>query len=153
MAVLTPEAKARQVKHLKPFTKGKSGNPGGGRKKPPDIKVATEYSRNEIERTLNNFLTLTKTDLKQRLEHPEASILQLAIGSVLMKTVKEGDHQRLGFIFDRIIGKVRDRIELSGDINSPMHLRIEAMTYEQRLAEVNRLHKLRELTEGETFEG
>lgn len=134
------------------WIKGVSGNPNGRPQKPEELRLATNYTKNQMEKTLNDFLALTENELLAQLNdlgEKDATMLEKVVGRILTVAADEGDHQRLGFIFDRIYGKVQDRVKLSGDPESPVITRVEAMTYEQRLMEVKRLQNLRMLSEGE----
>lgn len=92
----------------------KPGNPGGpGRPPlPDDVKELRKLNKAELEKTLNECLCYTPSQLKKIKDDPESTMLQLFVVSILTHGTNKGDHQRLGFLLDRLIGKVLDRIQV-----------------------------------------
>lgn len=94
------------------FKPGNAGGPG----RPPtpeDIRDIRKYSRFEVERVFDKFLGLTKGDLLERLKHPDTPVLEAILGQIILKAISGGDQVRLGFILDRVIGKVKEEMELT----------------------------------------
>lgn len=104
------------------FTGGRhfeKGNPGGpGRPKmPPDVKQAHQLSQNEIALILSELIKCDLDQLKAKLRDPKARVFDLAIASVLKFAIEKGDQMRIDFILNRLIGKVREPVDVSGNIN------------------------------------
>jgi len=99
--------------HLKKyqFKPGQSGNPGGKIKLPPDVRENKKYTAIAVTRLLNEFLNMSFEQIKERISAPGTPSLDLMIGKIVAEAVKTGDHARLNFIFDRMIGKVKETIE------------------------------------------
>lgn len=102
------------VEHLKPhqFKPGQSGNPKGFDGIPKEVRKAKGKNRIELEKTLNEFLTLDRDGLELRLKNPKATILELALGAIVTRAIDDGDQVRLNFMLDRLIGKVKEQISI-----------------------------------------
>ena len=98
---------------LKPFVKGQSGNPGGRLKLPDDIKEARKLNQIELERLVNKYLWLTADEVKALDKNPATPMMERMILSIVSIAAEKGDQQRLEFILCRLIGKVKDQIEVS----------------------------------------
>lgn len=95
------------------FKPGQSGNPSGRPKLPGDIVKAKSLNRVEAQRILNQLVYMSKDEIKAFMKRPDATMLELLIGSIIFKGVEQGDHQRTNFLFERLIGKVKDDIEVT----------------------------------------
>lgn len=105
----------------RPFPAGTSGNPGGRPKLPEELKHAKRITQIELERVLNEFLFLTTPELNERLSSSSATQIERIVGVLIERAAETGDHQRLGFLLDRLVGRVADRIE-TFDAPKPMVL-------------------------------
>jgi hypothetical protein len=92
---------------------GESGNPEGRVKLPEDIRTAKKLNKIELERLLNLYLTLSDDEIKARLSTSETPQLEKMIASIVTKAIDHGDQQRLTFILDRLVGKVKDEIDVT----------------------------------------
>lgn len=94
------------------FKKGApSPNPGGRPKLPDEVLKLKKITQSEAEASLIAMLRMSKEELSAKLNDPKTSMSELAIGSVIAKAVKEGDQSRLGFVWDRLFGKVKEVVE------------------------------------------
>jgi hypothetical protein len=135
------------------FKPGQSGNPAGSSKN----RAISRIRRLTIEEvaTIATMVIRHSTDeLEAIADNPKSSVIRAWLAAVALKGIEKGDYFPLDAILNRIIGTVKTRIEHSGDIDSPVTMRIEAMTHQQRLAEIERLRQIREATEppSETLE-
>jgi hypothetical protein len=95
------------------FKKGQVTNPGGRPKTPPDIAKARRLNQIELDRLINKYLWMDRDTMKARLADPDTPMMEIMIGSIVAKAAQNGDQQRLEFILTRIIGKVKDQLEVT----------------------------------------
>lgn len=95
-------------------TRFKPGNPGGPGRPivPDDIKEARKLTSTEVERILTQLLSMSPSELVQIKQNPKSTMLELMIHSIVVNAVNKGDQQRLDFLLQRVIGKVKEKIEM-----------------------------------------
>jgi hypothetical protein len=96
------------------FKPGQSGNPGGRVKLPDDIKEARKLNVVEFERAMNKCLYLTPANLELLLSAEETPVIEHLIGAVIKRGIKDGSHAHLDFVLNRLVGKVKDQLEVDG---------------------------------------
>lgn len=98
------------------WKKGQSGNPKGNVDK--SLTEAHRYNKREMEQIFNRYLNLTFEDL-QKLEKDQTLLAKdlLAI-KIIVQGIKTSDPYRFNFILDRLIGKVKDQIDI--EIHQPV---------------------------------
>ena len=95
----------------KDFKKG--GPPGPGRPQlPEDIKKARELNTVELTRILNELVYCSKGELEAKIKNPATDMLEVIGASILLKGADFGDPMRLNFILDRLVGKVKEQVEV-----------------------------------------
>lgn len=94
------------------FKPGQSGNPNGRPKLPDDIRQIRKVNKTEIERVMNKFLSMTKSEISQLVNDQDTPALEIMLASIIVKATTHGDHQRLNFILDRLVGKVKDVVQV-----------------------------------------
>lgn len=95
------------------FQKGVSGNPNGRPKLPPEIKQIQKMSPTFVRAMINKLSRMTKDELATHLKDPKTPVLEVTLGSIYAKAIKDGDYMRLNFLLDRTIGKVKDEVDIS----------------------------------------
>lgn len=97
------------------FVKGVVTNPKGRPKVSTQLKEIKQLNANKLAELLNEFIHMDKQTLIERSKDPETSVFELIICSILKNAYDKGDQQRINFILDRLVGKVKDQVEHSGD--------------------------------------
>jgi hypothetical protein len=95
------------------FQKGVSGNPNGRPKLPPEIKQIQKMSPTFVRAMINKLSRMTKDELAIHLKDPKTPVLEVTLGSIYAKAIKDGDYMRLNFLLDRTIGKVKEEVDIS----------------------------------------
>ena len=122
-------AKGKAPPHA--FKKGQSGNPSGRPKLPDDVVEGKKLNQIEVARVFNRFVNYSKAELEAVMKDPNTKALELLIGKIMAEAISKGDHMRMNFILDRMIGKVKDVVEQT-IIEKPSNPPIE-MTKEERI--------------------
>jgi len=56
------------------------------------------------------MIRMNKQELMDSIKNPAASCLCLAIGSIIVSAIRDADTQKLNFLLERSIGKVKENI-------------------------------------------
>jgi hypothetical protein len=113
----------------RPFKKGESGNPNG---RPKKELCFTE----ELKRKLSQ---ITKHDKDLPVEEQRTRLQ--AICDKILEQAEGGDHYAHNLIFERIEGKVKEQLELSGSIHYEFYKHVKELsdkTPEEVIGEINR---------------
>lgn len=95
------------------FEKGKSGNPEGRPKLPAAALEAKKLTAAEIVLKLSEFMLMTPAQRLERLSSPNRTTADEMIGAIIEKGIIEGSPTHLNFIFDRTVGKVTDKLDVT----------------------------------------
>jgi hypothetical protein len=93
--------------------------------KPADLKAqAATQTHESVKSRLSEFWRMTRDQLQDLITHPDTSMGDIALAAILVGAAKEGDQQKLQFVLDRMVGKVRpahDTLLLENDhlVNIP----------------------------------
>lgn len=96
------------------FKPGESGNPAGREPLPEDIKQARKLNKIELERILNEYLYMTLKEIQVKANHAETPALEVFVAKIIGEGIKKGDHFRLNFLFDRVIGPIKAKLSVDG---------------------------------------
>lgn len=95
------------------------------------VRDATkEFSQESVKRVIAEMMGKPLAEVMQRMHQPDTPCIELAIGAVLMKSIRDADTGALNFLFDRSIGRVKEvvqfedpkQIEFVTEINADGHL-------------------------------
>ena len=90
-----------------------TGNRKGRPAYPADLKGVKSLTRQELELRLKKMLDLPVTEIKRLMRTDSMTGMDKFILSIVYKGIVCGDAQRFGFLLDRMIGKVKDQVEIS----------------------------------------
>jgi hypothetical protein len=108
----------------KPFVKGQIANPRGAKAHDPIKRAVKNASMREIESLFNEVLFADPKDL-QKITQTEPTTIKTNVVSALLSDIKKGEVKTLMHLLERIHGRVKEKIELSGPDGSA----IQVMTY------------------------
>lgn len=80
-----------------------------GRPKNPKHNV---LKSTEFRQKVSDMMRFNKLQLEDILADPETDMLTLTAGKILYQAYFQGDHQRFSMLLDRLIGKVKDEVEI-----------------------------------------
>jgi len=99
------------------FTKDDNRASEAGKKSssalPSDLKIARGLNAIEFEQSLYKYMDMSLEDLVRVEKDPTTTSRDLAVISILRNAIEKGDNQRLNFLLERTIGKVKDISEVS----------------------------------------
>lgn len=94
------------------FQKGKPGGPGQP-KIPVEVIEARKINKVESERILNKFLHLSLDELAAFANDKSNTVHEMLVARILYEGIKRGDHVKLEWVYSRLVGKVKEEIEVS----------------------------------------
>jgi len=97
------------------FVKGVVTNPKGRPKVSSQLKEIKQLNATRLAELLNEFINMDKEALIAKSKDPSTTVFELIICSILKNAYDKGDQQRINFILDRLVGKVKDQVEHTGD--------------------------------------
>lgn len=87
------------------FKKGQSGNPGG---KPKNL-----YTADDLKRSISIHFMMRKEQIDDVLADAQSKAIDLMICSAISRCIKEGDMARAEYMFVRLLGRVKDVLEVT----------------------------------------
>jgi len=109
--------KAGNPKPSNGFGKDKARASAAGKKSskhlPADLKEARSMNAHDFENSLYKYMSMPFIDLQKIFKDPKTPSRDLAVISILKNAIEKGDNQRLNFLLERTIGKVKDVSEVS----------------------------------------
>jgi len=106
---------AKSLKNLEKgrWKKGQVTNPNGRPKTPPDLVEVAKLSRNHVKLKFTQFMAYDIEKLESILRDKKRTTFDHMIGRIVLLSIRDGDHRRLEFLLDRLIGKVKEQVEHS----------------------------------------
>lgn len=102
------------IKNLMPPIKpGEVRNPTGRPKIPAALKELKRMSRLDFELKVTKYMNATMTDLKDVVLNPQTGAVDRILAQSYLDMAKHGDRARLEYDLNRILGKVKEEVEIS----------------------------------------
>jgi len=114
----------------KRFKKGQSGNPKGSSAKAKVLSSITRMTNEQLADIGSVLLNGTEGALEAIVTDPKASIMQKWIAKLIIHSMLEGDASVFNAVLNRIVGKVKERIEHTGADGDAISIRAR-MTIEE----------------------
>lgn len=100
------------------FKPGQSGNPGGSSLVDSDMKKFKNLTKKELVDVGNLVIKGDLEALKAIAKRPGATVLQVMLSAVCVKVVQKGDMHSLDILLNRLVGKVKDDIVVTGNTDA-----------------------------------
>jgi len=113
------------------FVKGVSGNPLGAKIHNKELKELRRLTAEEFVDLGTVLLDATILDIKEIVSNPKSKSLRVWVSTIIMNGIKKGDARSLNEILDRLIGKQKTEVELSGNKANPIMIQHSTLTEEQ----------------------
>lgn len=105
-------AKDGRKKNRTSFGTGNKVAVGKGRPRmPPEVKAARQMNRAEVERIFNKYLFATEGEILDVMNDTKTPFGERMFLKVMAKCEDQGDHYRLEFILNRLVGKVPQAVD------------------------------------------
>lgn len=114
-----PSASGYQVGYKNPplasrWKKGQSGNPAGGQKHNQELKAIKNLTNAELIEVGNIVIKGNVEELKRIARDDAETALKRMLASVVVKIISKGDMTALDVLLNRLVGKVKDQMDISG---------------------------------------
>lgn len=108
----------KSLLNLKKIKKGQVLNPNGNSKHSRALAAVRNLSNDEVTKVGTMLLDQNLESLKEIMRNPNSSALQVLITSVVVKAISKGDASALNVILDRVAGKVKEKLQVTGNMAS-----------------------------------
>lgn len=105
MANKNPNPKTR-------WKKGQSGNPSGSVPYPPEIKRIHKFTADELKEMISVLLYATSAECEALAADPNAPKIKKIMATILLKAYEHGSMGQLDMVLNRVIGKVKDDVDV-----------------------------------------
>ncbi len=108
-----PKAEAFEKRKWK---KGQSGNPLGAAIHSPELRKVRQLTKAELAEVGNLVLKNDYDAILELNESPTASVLQRMLAAIAIKVIEKGDMSAFDILLNRMIGKVKDEVNLTHNL-------------------------------------
>lgn len=127
----------------RPIQPGETRNPKGSSVKARALSKLRRLTNEQVSEIGTLVLEGNREGLQAIGKDPDASVLKVWMASLVVSSMKKGDPAAFRAILDRICGRPRESVTLSGDADNPLRLQTGAMTDAEKAARADALAKLR----------
>lgn len=106
------------------FKPGQSGNPKGSSAKARSIGKLSRLTAEQVAEVGTMILGNDRAALKKLGEDPKASVLQVWMAGLVVNSMTKGESRTFTAVMDRIVGRAKETVELSGREGSPVSLEV-----------------------------
>ncbi len=121
------------------FKPGVSGNPNGRPPLNPIQRALKELTVETYRKVIEAVCTGNIDNLKEMVENPKTSALQVGVATAFMKALKAGDYATIERIAERIVGKIPDELNVtSKNLNANLNTAIDKEKMKAALAQLEK---------------
>jgi hypothetical protein len=113
---------AGKVPKGKRFVKGQTGNPKGSSARRRILKETARLTAMQVHEVAAVILHGNQDDLKALAKDPNATVLQMWTASLVTKSIQKGDSQVYRVLMERLLGRPKESVELTGADGKPVSL-------------------------------
>ena len=84
----------------------------------PELNKSRKLTAIELTKIVNYILYYTPAELEDMASRKDASALSQMVCALVLKVIKEGDTKAWEALMSRLVGKVKDQVEVSGTVTS-----------------------------------
>ncbi|MCP3682674.1 MAG: hypothetical protein GY861_08300 [bacterium] len=95
--------------------KGQVLNPNGRPKTAKETKLIRQTLTDDVVKTTEHYLSMSKEDLEKAKRDKTKPSLELIVINIISKSIEQGDNSRLSGLLDRVIGRVKQEMDLTVD--------------------------------------
>ncbi len=97
------------------FKKGKSGNPKGRPKAFVDAKLK-QLTMERYKDIIQTVVSKDLSELKAMISDPTKTALEIGVCTSIMRAIKQGDWITIEKIVEKVVGKLHDKVEFTGNV-------------------------------------
>lgn len=105
------------------FEPGNKANPKGGGAISPITRAIRKITKEHLEDIADLILDSNLEGLKALASDPNASVLKVWIAKAAAEGIRKGDIYSLESLLNRLLGKPKERVELSGPDGGAMEMK------------------------------
>lgn len=111
------------------FVKGQVSNPKGAGAVSPQVRAIRKITLEHIEEVADLILDGNLEKLKALASHPDTSVLKVWIAKAAATGIQKGDLHSLDAILNRVLGKPKERHEVTGKDGEEIGFKVEIFDY------------------------
>lgn len=104
---------ARKRPRGKPFEPGNRANPLGAGAHNPDLKRVRHLTQEAVADMGAMILEQNLDALRAIKDDPTAPVLKVWFAAIAVRAISKGDATALGPVLDRIVGRVKEKVEVT----------------------------------------
>ena len=78
----------------------------------PEDKKLAKLTRTQVKTLINRFAQFDIDQLEDVLKDKKRTVLEHMVGRIFLLGIKEGDYRRMDAMLDRMVGKVKEEVEV-----------------------------------------
>lgn len=114
------------------FAKGQVSNPKGAGAVSPQVRAIRKITLEHIEEVADLILDGNLEKLKALASSPETSVLKVWIAKAAATGIQKGDLHSLDAILNRVLGKPKERHEVTGKDGEDIGFKVQIFDYGQK---------------------